>query len=161
MGVAWVVLLVDGGEQQPVGGVDVAVAVEQVVGARDGGRERAAGAGVGAAGLLKQAGGVAQVAGHDGAQVGGLRQPSAAAFPRGAELGGAQQLGDGADGVAAPQVGVGDLLKERGDALVGFFGGFCEVPGVSFGLAGESARRARRGRGGAARWLTAPRSPTG
>ena len=136
--VAGVVLLADGGEQQPVGGVDVAVAVQQVIRAGDGGRERAAGARVGAAGLLEQAGGVAQVAGHDGAQVGGLGQPPAAAFPRGAELGGAQQLGDGADRVAAPQVGVGDFLKERGDPLVGFFGGLRQVPGVPFGLAGES-----------------------
>ena len=67
MGVARVVLFVDGGGEQPVGGVDVAVAVEQVIRACDGGLERAAGAGVGAAGLLKEAGGVAQVAGHDGA----------------------------------------------------------------------------------------------
>ena len=66
MGVAGVVQFVDGGDQQPVGGVDVAVAVEQVIGAGDGGRERTAGAGVGAAGLLQQAGGIAQVAGHDG-----------------------------------------------------------------------------------------------
>jgi hypothetical protein len=95
-------------------------------------------AGVGAAGLLKQARGVSQVAGHDGAEVGGLCEPPAPAFPRGAELGGAQQLGDGADGVAASQVGVGDFLKERGDALVGFCCGFCEVPRVSFRLAGES-----------------------
>jgi hypothetical protein len=75
--VAGIVKFVDGGDQQPVGDLDVAVAVQQVVGARHGGRERTAGAGVGAAGLLKQAGGVAQVAGDDRAQVGGLGQPSA------------------------------------------------------------------------------------
>ena len=51
----WIVQFVDGGDEQPVGGVDVAV--EQVVG--DGGRERAARAGVSAAGRLQQAGGVA------------------------------------------------------------------------------------------------------
>ena len=136
MGVAWVVLLTDGGEEQPVSGVHIAVAVQQVIGARDGGLERAAGAGAGAASLLKQARGVAQVTGHDGAQVGGLCQPLAPAFPRGAELGGAQQLGDGADGVASSQAGVGYFLKERGDPLVGFFCGFCEVPGVSFRLVG-------------------------
>ena len=45
MRVAGIVLLEDGREQQPVGAVDVAVAVQQVVGAGDGGRERAAGAG--------------------------------------------------------------------------------------------------------------------
>ena len=81
MGVAGIVPFVDGGDQQPVGGVDVAVAVEQVIGAGHGGRERAAGTGVGAAGLLQQPGGVAQVAGDDGAQVGGLGQPSAPALP--------------------------------------------------------------------------------
>ncbi len=81
MGVAGVVQFVDGGGQQPVGGVDVAVAVEQVIGAGDGGRERTAGAGVGAAGLFQEAGGVAQVAGDDGSQVGGFGQPSAPALP--------------------------------------------------------------------------------
>ncbi len=81
VGVAGVVQFVDGGGQQPVGGVDVAVAVEQVIGAGDGGRERTAGAGVGAAGLFQEAGGVAQVAGDDGSQVGGFGQPSAPALP--------------------------------------------------------------------------------
>jgi hypothetical protein len=80
-GVTGIGLLVDRGDQQPVGGVDVAHAVQQVTGARDGGGERPAGAGVGTAGLLKQARGVAQVTGHDGAQVGSLSQPSAAALP--------------------------------------------------------------------------------
>jgi hypothetical protein len=100
---------------------------------------------VGAAGLLQQARGVAQVAGDDGPQVGGFGQPLAPALPGGAELGGAQQLGDGADGVAAPQVGVRDLLKERGDPFVGFLGGLGQVPGVSFGLAGQADDELRVG----------------
>ena len=78
---AWVVELTDGGGQQPVSGIDVAVAVQQVKGACHRRRERTAGAWVGAAGLLKQARSVAQVAGDDGAQVGGLGQPRAPAFP--------------------------------------------------------------------------------
>ncbi len=72
MRVAGVVKFVDGGSQQPVGGVDVAIAVEQVIGAGHGGRERTAGAGVGAAGLLQKSGSVAQVAGDDRPQVGGF-----------------------------------------------------------------------------------------
>ena len=136
VGVERVVQLIDGGNQQPVGGVDVAVAVQQVIRARDGGLDRAAGAGVGAAGLLEQARSVAQVAGHDRAHVRGLRQPSAPALGGGAELRRAQQLGDGADGVASPQAGVGELLKERGDPRVGFLGRLREVPGVSLWLVG-------------------------
>ena len=65
VGVVWVVQLLDSSGQQPVGHVDVAVAMEQMVGTRNSGLERAARAGVGAAGLCQQAGGVAQVAGHD------------------------------------------------------------------------------------------------
>ena len=98
---------------------------------------------MGAAGLLQQAGGVAQVAGDDGSQVGGLGQPSAPALPGRAELGGAQQLGDGADGVAPPQVGMGDLLKKRGDPFVGFLGGLGQVPGVPLGLAGQAGSELR------------------
>jgi hypothetical protein len=78
--VAGVAQLVDGGGQQPVSGVDVTVAVEQVIGPGDGGRERTAGARVGAARLFQQAGGVAQVAGDDGSQVGGFGQSSAPAL---------------------------------------------------------------------------------
>ena len=138
VGVERVVKFIDGGDQQPVGGVDVAVAVQQVIRTRDGGLDRAAGAGVSAAGLPEQARSVAQVAGHDGAHVGGLCQPSAPAFGRGAELGRAQELGDGAHGVAPPQAGVGEFLKERGNPRVGFLGRLCEMPGVPFGLVGES-----------------------
>jgi hypothetical protein len=144
-----------------VGGVDVAVAVEQVIGAGHGGRERAAGAGVGAAGLLQKTGGVAQVAGDDGSQVGGFGQPPAPALPGGAELGGAQQLGDSADGVAAPQVGVRDLLKERGDPFVGFLGGLGQGARRVVRASRPGRRRAPRGPAAAARWSTAPRSPTG
>ena len=90
MRIAGVILLLDGGEQQPVSRVDVAVAVQQMVGARDGGRERAARAGMGAASLLEQPRSVAQIAGHDRAEVGGLGQPSAAVLPGRAELGRAQ-----------------------------------------------------------------------
>ena len=43
----------------------------------------------------------------------------------------------GADEVAAPQVGVGDPVQECGDSLVGFLGGFGQVPGVPLRLIGE------------------------
>ena len=51
MRVAWIVEFVDGGGQQPVGGIDVARAVEQVVRPCHGGRERTARAWMGPAGL--------------------------------------------------------------------------------------------------------------
>ena len=51
MRVAWIVKFADGGGQQPVGGIDVALAVEQVVRACHGGRERTARAWIGPAGL--------------------------------------------------------------------------------------------------------------
>ncbi|MER6945891.1 hypothetical protein ABT294_17850 [Nonomuraea sp. NPDC000554] len=137
-GVARTVVVLDGSDQQPVGGVDVPVTVQEVEGAGAGHRQQVAGAGLGEAGLFQQAGGVPQVTGDQGAQVGGFGEPSAAALSQRAELGGAQQLDDGADGVAAPQVGDGDLLQEGGDLLVGFLGGLGQVPGVPFGPVGEA-----------------------
>ena len=118
MGVAGVVQFADGGGQQPVGGVHVAVAVEQVIGAVESGPpglewarracSRRRGASRRSPVTMDPGGGF------------GLKYAN---LPGGTELGGAQQLGDGADGVAAPQVGVGDFLKERGDPFIGFLGG--------------------------------------
>jgi hypothetical protein len=126
-----------------VGGVGVAITVEQVVGTRDRARQGASVLRVGPAGGIDESRDVAQVAGDSGTEVGGLGEAAAAIGPGRAQVGRAQQLADGAQRVAAEEVGVCDLLQECGDVLIGPGRGFGEVPGVARGIgraaAGEDA----------------------
>ena len=114
-----------------MGGLDVAVAIEQVVGARDRTGQRAPVLRVGPAGGVHQGRNVAQVAGHGGAQVCGLREATAAVGAGRAEVGRTQQLADGAERVTAEEVGVRDLLQEGGNVFIRPGGGLGQVPGVA------------------------------
>lgn len=136
-GVVGLVLHVDRAGEEAVGRVEVAFAAEEeVVGGGDGCYEGSGAAAVGAAGVFEEFGYVAQVAGEVGAEVGGFGDASAAFVAAGAEVCGAQECGDGAACVAAPQDGVCGLFEEGGDVFVGFDGGLGEVPGAPFGPVG-------------------------
>jgi hypothetical protein len=120
-----------------VGGVDATIAVEQVGGGRDRGDQRPGSLGVGPVGFLEQLRHVAQVTGHVRAKVGGQGQPATPLPPARTQLSGAEQRGNGADGVAAAQGQVRGLLEQASDLLVGPNGRFGEMPGAALGTIRE------------------------
>jgi hypothetical protein len=120
-----------------MGGVHIALAVEESTG-RGGGGGQGVGAGrVGVVGVVQQCAHVAEIAGDVGAQAGRLRQPTGLVRAGAAQLRGAQQGGDGADGVTAAQGAVGHLVQQGGDLVVGADGRVGEVPGPVLGALGE------------------------
>lgn len=115
--------------------VDVTRFIQQVVRARNSSCQRAAVLRIGLPGCVQESGYVPQVAGDDGAEVRRLCQAPRPVGAGEAEVGGSQQLSDSADRVAAVQVRMGYLLKQRGDALVRPGARFRQVPGMPGWLA--------------------------
>ena len=102
-----------------MGGVDIAIAVEQEIGGYHRRLQRLAGAGIGLTGLIEQPGHIAQITGHVGACVRGLGDPPAPVRPPRAEISGAKQCGDSSGSVTTLQHPLCHLLKHPGDLLVG------------------------------------------
>ena len=123
-------------DHQPMSGADVAVAVQQVIGAGDGGSQRSAVFGIDLARSLEQARRIAQITGHDRTEVGGLGQPAGPVWPGGTQLGSAEQFTDHGDSAAAPQVRMGHALQQGGDPLIGFNRCLGQMPDTALGLAG-------------------------
>ena len=98
-------------DQHVMGSVNVALPVEQKIGGGHRGLQRLAGIRVGLAGGIEQPRYVAQIAGHVSPHVGGFgHSPTPVGIGR-AEIGGAEQGGDGAHGIAAQQDLAGYPLK--------------------------------------------------
>ena len=143
VGVGRVVERGDGAHQQVMGGVDLALLVEEVVGAGNGAGQPAGVSRVGVPRGVEQRADVAQVAGGRLAEIGGLREAAGPIRSGRAQLGGAKELADGAYRVAAPQVDVRDVLQQRGDRFVRPGRGLGEMPSparvVGAAVAGQGA----------------------
>ncbi|MEV0492309.1 hypothetical protein [Streptomyces atratus] len=118
-----------------MGGVDVAVAVEQV---QRGGHRAGQGRAVrcGPAGVVQQAGYVAHPTGEDRPEVRRLGQPPGPLGGRRTQLGGAHERCHRVGPVAAPGADAGGVFEQGGDLLVGFDRGLRQVTGPLFGHAG-------------------------
>ncbi|MFE2094928.1 hypothetical protein [Streptomyces sp. NPDC059460] len=130
-GVPAVIPRLDRADQQPVGGVDVAIPVDQ----QERGRGRrvqrlSSGGGADEPGAREQPRGVVQFASGVHADVGRLGQPAALVGRRGAEPGRTGQRLDRAERVAASQAVAGGLLRQSRDRLVRAHGRLAQVPGA-------------------------------
>ncbi|MDU0312490.1 hypothetical protein RKE38_02250 [Phycicoccus sp. M110.8] len=124
--------LVQGAHEDPVGGVDVSLVVEQAGGRGDRDLQGPCGVGVFCAGAVQERRRAAQRAGDVGTDEHRLREPSSPLRRCRAQLGGTQQQGAGAHAVTAVQGPGGEILQEAGHGLVGRQGavGAVERPDV-------------------------------
>jgi len=132
-------LHLDSAGEQAVGGVDVAVAVEQVRGGRDRGGQRCDPIGVGLASTIQQLRRRAHVTCHIRTQVGCLGQSAAPLRTERTQLRGAKQCANRAGAVAAPQRQLRGLLEHVGDLLVRLDGRLGEMPDAALRLVRELA----------------------
>ena len=131
------VLIADRIEDQTVGSVDIAVAVDQHERGRHRRPQRLAGVGVGPAGSSEQPRRAAQIPGHVGADIGGQGQAAAAVTTIGTQLSGTQQRADSTNGVPTPEDAMSSRFQQRGDVLAGFQGRCRQVPCAPVGLSGK------------------------
>ncbi len=103
---------VDGTDEQAVRGVDIAISVEQVIGARDRPGQCPCVIGINLPDVVEQSRRVAQVAQHGRPDVGGLGPATALIGRRGTQLRGPRHLRYGAHRVATVQMGASDAFEQ-------------------------------------------------